>query len=136
MLTDQQLLTFFVMTFVVILMTSSVRCDRHWHVDDGGVTRWDYDCDFFGHDITSVPAIGEHQCGHLCLANTRCTHFTFNSNRTGSAGHHLHSGIGKQTCYLKHSNKALNEVTLKPHSGVACGWIAGRSAQHQNNRRH
>ena len=58
MLSDKQFFTFFAMTFVVIFMTPSVRCDRHWHVDDGGVNRWDYDCDFFGHDINSLPAIG------------------------------------------------------------------------------
>jgi hypothetical protein len=48
---------------------------RDWKFGDGGLVRWDFNCDFNGHDIKFEPSKSEN-CGGICIANRACTHFT------------------------------------------------------------
>jgi peroxidase len=82
---------------------------RNWHVGTNGLTRFDNNCDFNGHDIGTFPASSE-QCGGICIANPRCTHYT------QSGG----------TCFMKRNRGSLHEQS---HSGAVCGFIPGRSRQ-------
>jgi hypothetical protein len=99
-------LTIFLLIAAVSMTTVSARA---WQVGDNGLSRWDRNCDFNGRDIGTSPASGE-QCGGVCIANPRCTHYT-------------HSG---GTCYMKRITGFLHEQS---HSGAVCGFIPGRSRQ-------
>jgi hypothetical protein len=82
---------------------------RNWNVGTNGLTRFDNDCDFNGHDIGQFPASSE-QCGGICIANNQCTHYTYNGGR----------------CFMKRNTGSLIE-SYSP--GMLCGFIPGRSSQ-------
>ena len=82
---------------------------RAWKFGDGGLVRWDNDCDFNGYDISRQSSSGE-RCGGMCIENSRCTHFTY---------------VGG-TCYLKRNVRGFFEVCKGGHT---CGFIPGRSSQ-------
>ena len=99
-------LSIFLLIAAVSMTTVSA---RHWQLGDGGLTRWDMNCDFNGRDIRCVPAAGD-QCGGICISNPSCTHFT---HRRG-------------TCCIKRSRGSWHEQFDPGHT---CGFIPGRSSQ-------
>ncbi|KAK4012711.1 Uncharacterized protein APZ42_013935 [Daphnia magna] len=98
---------------VILLVTTVLMSNvsaRNWREGDGGLVRWDFDCNFNRHDIQFMPSLPE-QCGGVCIANRRCTHFT-------------HSG---GTCALKrNTGSSFREDSL---SGHTCGFVLNRSGQ-------
>ncbi|XP_047142977.1 uncharacterized protein LOC124817195 [Hydra vulgaris] len=84
---------------------------RNWRIGDGGLARWDTNCDFNGSDIDHVPSTGA-QCGGVCIADARCTHFTYSSG----------------TC---HKKRYLGSGFRERYAGgdAVCGWIVNRSGQ-------
>ncbi len=38
-----------------------------WYVGDGGLTYWDYDCDFRLHDIAKVTASSGKKNNNICI---------------------------------------------------------------------
>ena len=104
-------LSIFLLISAVSMTTVSA---RDWQVGDNGLSRWDWNCDFNGHDISCSPASGE-QCGGICIAHAStssppCSHFTYSGG----------------TCCIKRSRSSLREQF---HSGAVCGFIPGRSRQ-------
>ena len=96
---------FFALLLAMVVLVSA----RDWQIGDTGLVRWDYNCDFYGYDIGSTSSTGE-QCGGMCIANPRCTHFTWNP-----------AGI----CYMKNVDR-LEEIYI---AGAVCGFVVGRSNQ-------
>ncbi len=82
--------------------------DFHWQDGDGGKVKWARGCDFFGNDIRHVKSRSE-DCGGLCIADSKCTHFTW-----GWEGN----------CYLKTAkNPVASAVT---HFQAVCGRVNAR----------
>lgn len=101
-----------VITLVVTVITIGVSA-RSWRDGDNRLVCWDEQCDFYGHDIGSKPSIGE-QCGGVCIANPRCTHFTYSHG----------------TCYMKSIPNGMVEQEVEQSFGHAvCGFVKGRSGQ-------
>ena len=67
---------------------------------------WGERCDFPGTEIRQVPSRGE-ECGKLCIAEQRCTHFSWSSNN----------------CNLKMAQNA--RAIASPQEGI-CGWVTAR----------
>ena len=81
-----------------------------YYIGNDGLVLWHIMCDFVGHDITTLPLMPEH-CGGACLNDTRCTHFSHNS----------------ESCHLKSAPKDVKRQPSK--SGVfnqTCGIIPSR----------
>ena len=106
-------LSIFLLIAAVSMTTVSA---RHWQVGDGGLTRWDLNCDFNGRDIRCVPAAGE-QCGGVCISNPSCTHFT---HRRGTC------------CIKRFTGSNWHERIDQGHT---CGFIPGRSSQSLGNKK-
>ena len=68
--------------------------------------KWANNCDFAGFDITKELSTSE-KCGSICLANPKCTHFTW--------------GIGSY-CYMKTADKPTSYSV----DGAICGWVVKR----------
>ncbi len=94
---------------LIVAVSMTTVSARDWKFGDGGLARWDFNCDFNGHDIKCMRSRGE-QCGGICIANRACTHFTYNDG----------------TCCIKKNNRGFVEMHS---SGAVCGFIPGRSAQ-------
>jgi len=65
------------------------------------------DCDFTGKEIRNVKSSTSKECGGLCTADVKCTHFTWESN--------------KGTCSLKN---ATNAAVTRPLRGATCGYVS------------
>ncbi len=80
----------------------------NWRDGNNGLLNWAHGCDFFGNDIRHVKGRGE-DCGGLCLADPKCTHFSW-----GWEGN----------CYLKtaDNNAVAHAIT---YEGI-CGWVNAR----------
>jgi len=79
---------------------------------DGQVT-WTDDCAYPGQDLDGTPSrniIKKEDCGNICLGNSRCDHFTWNTDKT---------------CWLK--NKWTGRSGKKDKVGSRCGYITSRS---------
>lgn len=107
------LLSTFLLLSVVSMTTVSA---RSWKIGDNGLVRWDNNCDFYGFDI-GQRASGGDQCGGICIANSRCTHFT-------------HAG---GICFLKRNTRGWRENNS---GGAVCGFITGRSSQSIQSLKH
>ena len=94
---------------VLLLVTVACVSARNWQFGDNGLTRWDSDCDFTWYDIGEKPSLAE-QCGGVCIANPRCTHFTW---------------VPGRGCIMKN----VDRLTERHQAGSVCGWIVGRSRQ-------
>jgi hypothetical protein len=94
----------FWMLFIVAAIVSGASA-FNWKCDSSLQVRWDYNCDFYGYDITRINSRSE-ECGDLCLSNNDCTHFT---HRDGF-------------CYLKKGDN-LNAIDS---SGAVCGFVQCR----------
>jgi len=53
--------------------------DIQFKVGDNGQVMWGERCDFPGTEIRQFPSTSE-ECGQLCIAEERCTHFSWSSN--------------------------------------------------------
>lgn len=83
-----------------------------WNDGDNGQLLWARNCDFYGNDIRRVQSSDE-DCGGLCIADSKCTHFTW-----GEGGY----------CYLKIASK-FAEIRLA--KGAVCGYITKRNINTQ-----
>ena len=54
-------------------------CDVYtqWTASEEGAVSWAKNCDFVGHDTAKMDAPVDTMCGKNCLANTKCTHYTW-----------------------------------------------------------
>jgi len=78
-----------------------------WQDGENGQIKWAKDCDFFGYGFHQVKS-KDKDCGGLCLANSRCTHFTWD---------------WEGNCHLK---SAPNSTTVYPFKGAVCGYVSQR----------
>ena len=69
--------------------------------------KWQFNCDFSGHDIGKVDASGEN-CGLECVNNPNCSHFSH---------HH-------DVCYLKKADISHNRHDA---DGGMCGYLPDRT---------
>ena len=100
---------------IAVLLATSVASTNAWKVGSGGSVLWDFNCNFLGNEIDRQETSGE-DCGGTCVANLRCTHFTW---RDG-------------TCFLKRfTRSSWNE---NAEAGPVCGFVRGRSMQSENPR--
>lgn len=95
-----------------LLLTASPAFSRNWHTGMAG-EKWDYNCDFYGHDLRQIAGVERSDCGPLCVYEPKCTHFT-------------HGGHDSK-CFLKHSSEAFYENVQT--DGKMCGFVLGRSSQ-------
>jgi hypothetical protein len=79
---------------------------RNWKVGDNGLARWDHDCRYVGNFI-SQRSSPSGQCGGLCIANFRCTHFSH----------------GDGACFMYSTPKGKKESR---ETGWTCGFIDHR----------
>ena len=110
----------FALALFVVSAVSLTCVSAKWKIGSDGLVLWDFNCDFYGHDIDTKPSTGE-QCGGVCIANPDCTHFTH------------HSG----TCYLKKNTEEDGDnESIEKHDNyelnAVCGFILGRSDQPTN----
>ena len=77
-----------------------------WQAGNGGQVMWSLNCDFKGSDIGNQVA-SSADCGGLCIANVKCTHFTATNG----------------VCYLK---SFTTSATASDLSGGVCGWVDHR----------
>jgi hypothetical protein len=84
---------------------------NQWLDSDGGRTKFAHNCEFAqgSSDIGNKRSNGQ-QCSGICLANSRCTHFTHKAN----------------VCYMK---RATTSINARVSQGATCGWVVGRSQQ-------
>ena len=103
--------TLFVQLMAALLLASAVSSfsARNWQTSDSGLTRWDTNCDFNGHDIKMLRSISQaEQCEGECIANPSCTHFT----------------QSEDNCFLKRN---AEKVFFENHNdGSVCGFIRDR----------
>ena len=99
--------SFCLVLFIAVTISGTSGFD--WKCDGSLQVRWDHNCDFAGHDITSKDSRSE-ECGDLCIDNYDCTHFTH----------------GNGVCYLKRGDN-LNAVGS---SGTVCGFVQCRHYEH------
>lgn len=79
----------------------------NWQDGDGGKVTWAPDCNFPGHDISYKKSRPE-ECGGICLANPKCTHFTWD--------------------YLGYCNmKSAVNPNVIPSTGAVCGSVKNYS---------
>ncbi len=65
------------MKFLVIfalLLAASPAFSRNWQDGPFG-EKWDYGCNFHGHDMKSVEEHDKTNCGRHCYNDPQCTHF-------------------------------------------------------------
>lgn len=93
-----------------IVMTKQ-KLTSHWMTSNDGLINWSTDCDFIGHDLDNVVVSDKLKCGHRCLANERCTHFSWIPGRLLSY------------CYLK-DIRAGGAVEVLNENVPVCGFIA------------
>ncbi len=79
-----------------------------WVDDNNSQVKWAWNCGFSGYDISKRISSREG-CNRLCIANLRCTHFTWG---TGSY------------CYMKSAPKT---AAIYRFQGAACGYITQRN---------
>ena len=65
------------------------------------------DCAFVGTEIRNVKTSTSKECGGLCTADLKCTHFTWESN--------------KGACSLKNATSA---AVTRPLKGATCGYVS------------
>ena len=90
---------------------SELRVATVWKVD--GQVTWGDDCAFPGQDLDGTPSRNiakKEDCGKICLANSLCDHFTWNTDKT---------------CWLK--NQWTGTASQIYKLGARCGYITGRS---------
>uniref|UniRef100_K3X174 SCP domain-containing protein n=1 Tax=Globisporangium ultimum (strain ATCC 200006 / CBS 805.95 / DAOM BR144) TaxID=431595 RepID=K3X174_GLOUD len=87
-----------------------------FQVGSQGRVMWENNCDFFGNDRYSVPAIPD-ACGDLCVNDGGCTHWTWTNWNGG-------------TCWLK-QGAASDKVAVY---GAGCGYAVGRAADPSANQ--
>lgn len=79
-----------------------------WKVD--GEVNWSDNCDFWGQDLTYIKNTKKEACGQLCLANSKCAHFTWDVTDSGK-------------CWLKNW---IGDSPSVQDDGRRCGFIPGR----------
>ncbi|EFX63496.1 hypothetical protein DAPPUDRAFT_268331 [Daphnia pulex] len=77
--------------------------EENWNTGDGNV-KWQFNCDYYGHDLERLPSSGEN-CGGLCVAHPKCTHFRYTDD-----GY----------CYLKTLPLTSRRT---PAKGGVCGYL-------------
>jgi len=80
-----------------------------WLDGENGQIKWAKGCDFFGFDFHQEKSKDE-ECGGICLANPKCTHFTWARNGN---------------CNLK---KAPNSTDVYTYKGALCGYVTQRKS--------
>lgn len=80
-----------------------------WNKTKGDAVYWSENCDFIGHDISTVPS-RNFECGKLCFTDKECTHFTWK----------------KGNCYLKEKETLEQLEDPNKSEGDICGYIPGR----------
>ena len=85
---------------------------NQWLDSDGGRTKFAHNCEFTQGSISDIgnKRSNGQQCSGICLANSRCTHFTHKAN----------------VCYMK---RATSSINARVSQGSTCGWVVGRSPQ-------
>ena len=98
------------MNLFTIFTTMAVFCASNahdWQIGSNGHVKWAFDCCFRGNVVGNQSSSGE-DCGGLCVANQRCTHFTYNNG----------------VCYLTNADYP----TASDFKGACCGWVESRPA--------
>lgn len=95
-------------TLIISAMFLLPASARLWKMGDNGLSYWDNNCDFQGHDIGRKESIGE-QCGGICHANLQCTHFTYSGG----------------WCYMKRHTGDFDEAGNQ--FGKVCGFVLSRA---------
>ena len=81
----------------------------NWIYAHNGQVKLAHGCDFSGNDFSELQSKGGEECGALCIAESRCTHFTYRDY-----------GV----CYLKAPQK--KDVVANPSvPGSVCGYTTG-----------
>ena len=85
---------------------------NQWLDSDGGRTKFAHNCEFAQGSISDIgnKRSNGQQCSGICLANSRCTHFTHTAN----------------VCYMK---RATSSINARVSQGSTCGWVVRRSPQ-------
>ncbi len=65
----------FQIVLVLLSVVSQFANGQNWNTGDRDV-KWRMNCDFPGHDIARIASPGGN-CGSLCIASPKCTHFRF-----------------------------------------------------------
>lgn len=91
--------------------TGVSKCDVYtqWTDSEGGAVASAKDCDFVGHDMSTIES-SDQSCGKLCLNAKKCTHFTWS----------------RGMCHIKNSFREKAEEPSKS-PGDICGYIPERT---------
>lgn len=97
-------IAFFIFTNGLPSKTESINWNGHWASQ----------CDFEGNDLSNKPSTSE-DCGGLCDAIDRCTHFAWTTHNGG-------------TCWLKKGHVTKDEAQFTGDWDTLCGFSAGNTS--------
>jgi hypothetical protein len=87
---------------------SSARAN--WEEGDGGQVLWNHNCEFTGNNI-QMRDCSPQTCGACCLANPRCTQFTWMNTNSS------------KPCVLKNGRRNQRPAFAR---GFVCGYVPTR----------
>lgn len=103
---------------LIVLMSATILAqssDRNWRVENGKV-KFSENCKFLGGVYNSINDVSRsYRCDELCLADERCTHFTYS--------------WGTRKCSLQNFDKYVYPIEEKggpSDSGLICAYIINR----------
>ena len=82
----------------------------NWEEGDGGQVLWNHNCEFTGNNI-QMRDCSPQTCGACCLANPRCTQFTWMNTNSS------------KPCVLKNGRRNQRPAFAR---GFVCGYVPTR----------